>query len=65
VNVDGTRGAIVSVQRGANLTQAIGVKCMSQEYADADEDEECCHDLGHNLPPCVEMPESACLRNSR
>jgi hypothetical protein len=38
---------------------------MSQEHADADEDEECGHDLSHSLPPCVAMPERARLRNSR
>jgi hypothetical protein len=50
---------------GADLAQAIGVKCMRQEYADADEEEECRHDLGHGFPPCVAMPERARLRNSR
>jgi hypothetical protein len=49
---------------GANLAQAIGVKRMGQEYADADEDEECRHDLGHSFPPCTIMPERARLRNS-
>jgi hypothetical protein len=48
----------------ANLAQAIGVKRVGQEYAKANEDEECRHDLGHNLPPCVAMPERARLRNS-
>ena len=37
---------------------------MREEDADADEDEECCHDLGHSLPPCIAMPERARLLKS-
>jgi hypothetical protein len=63
-NVDRSRGAIVAGAR-TDLAQAIGVKCVGQEYADADENEERRHDLGHSLPPCVAMPERARLRNPR
>jgi hypothetical protein len=56
---------IPSAQRGADLAQTIRVKGVGQENADADENEECRHDLGHSLPPCVAMPERARLRNSR
>ena len=38
------------------LAQAIGIKRMSQEHADAHENEERRHDLGHSLPPCIAMP---------
>jgi hypothetical protein len=64
-NVDGTRGRKRARVRGADLAQAIGVKCVRQEYADAGEDEECRHDFSHSLPPCVAMPERARLRNPR
>ena len=57
--------AIMSVQRRADLAQAIGVECMGQEHANADEDEERRHDFGHSLPPCIVMPRRARLRNSR
>ena len=49
----------------AGLAQAIGIERVGQEHADADEDEERRHDLGHSLPPCIAMPERARLRNSR
>ena len=45
----------------ADLAQPIGIKCVRQEHADADEDEECRHDLGHSLPPCVAMPRKGTL----
>jgi hypothetical protein len=48
-----------------DLAQAIGIKSMGQEDANADEGEDGCYDLGHSLPPNVEMPGSARLRNSR
>lgn len=48
-----------------DLAQAIGIKGMSQEDADADEGEEGCYDLDHSFPPCVEMPGRALLMNSR
>ena len=49
----------------APLAQPIGIECMGEEHADADEDEESCHNLCHSFPPCVAMPERACFRNSR
>ena len=61
----GTCGAILSVKPGVGLAQSIGIKCVGQEYADADEDEECRHDFSHSLPPCVAMPERARLINPR
>jgi hypothetical protein len=38
---------------------------MGQEDADADKGKERCYDLDHSLPPKVEMPGRARLRNSR
>jgi hypothetical protein len=38
---------------------------MGQENADADKGKERCYDLDHSLPPKVEMPGRARLRNSR
>jgi hypothetical protein len=52
-------------QAAPDLAQAIGIKGMGQEDADADEGEEGCYDLDHSFPPRVEMPGSARLRNSR
>ena len=48
-----------------DLAQAIGIKCVGKEDADADEDEECRYDFGHSLPPCIAMPGRARLRNAR
>jgi len=47
------------------LAQAIGIECMGQENADADEGKERCYDLNHSLPPKVEMPGRARFKNSR
>jgi hypothetical protein len=47
------------------LAQPISVKGVREEHANADEDEECRHYLGHSFPPCVAMPERARLMNSR
>jgi hypothetical protein len=53
------------IKTDLKLTQPICIEGMGKEYADADEDEECRYSLCHSFPPCVAMPERACLRNSR
>ena len=49
----------------ADLAKSIGVKCVGQKYADADEHQECRYDFSHSFPPWIVMPTKACLRNSR
>ena len=47
------------------LTRPIRVESMSHEDADAENDSRCRNDLGHSLPPCLEMPGRAARMNWR
>jgi hypothetical protein len=61
----GSDGEVQRSYAALQLAQAIGIECMGQKNADADEGKKRCYDLDHSLPPEVEMPGRARLRNAR
>ena len=55
----------LTFQEKGVLVRPVRIERVSDKDADAEEDKQCCHDLGHRLAPSLAMPGRAALRNWR
>jgi hypothetical protein len=57
----------LGVETGQNLAlaHAVRIERVSEKDANAEEDKQCHHDLGHRVAPTLAMPGSVALRKWR